>query len=175
MTNIVYAWALEFTDRPADGLEWRFWSGAGTLTINESDGTTSTYTGMNGAIGLVPPKEEAGEGVRLTAQLDAHDNEIRKQMVRDLGPLRVKIRWLVRNNSDATPTYKPFKTFQGRLSKPVLKGSLYSIDVESMISDINRGRTVYWSHDTQTARHSDDLGFEFLTSLAEGIQTKWPP
>lgn len=293
-------WAVDFLDSPADGLEFRYWSGSGDLTL-----AGVTYQGTNGVINVNPPTEKSGEAVRMTIEMDASDPAVRQQLRHDIGPLRVRARWLYHNsievpggtvtakpsgvNNDSFPligTYlfpddSPFaaipvggmitmqftalghvfigaqpslntdyfarryegnrlvvfrteglalgapsawtldenntsevalyatnsgdaafiffaystltefsitraastvtewrltgKEFIGRLSSPVLDGAVYTLDVESQISDIDRGRVINWSNDMQQGRHADDKGMEYLKDYAAGINSKWPP
>lgn len=172
--NLQMSWALEFLDNPADGLTFRFWAGAGDLTITEADSSTTVYSGMNGAVNIKPPRERSGDGVKLTAVLDATDINIRRQLQRDLGPLRIRCRWLWWDYG-AELWKTTGKEFHGRLSAPVLYGKSYSINIESLITDIDRGRVLNWSNDTQQSRHPNDKGFEFLKDYAQGIDLKWPP
>lgn len=172
--DLALSWALEFLDDPADGLSFRFWAGTGDLVITETDSSTTTYTGMNGAVAIKPPRERPGDGVKLTAEMDATDSEIRKQLQRDIGPLQIRVRWLWYDQPNGTWKLTG-KEFIGRLSAPVLRGKTYSVNVESLITDIDRGRVVNWSNDTRQATHPDDKGFEFLRDYAGGIDLKWPP
>ena len=170
MASLTWAWTLEFLDNPADGLIFRYWSGEGDLTID-----SVTFAGTNGVISIQPPREAAGEAARLTATMDATDPSIRAQLRRDLGPLRIKIQFLYRNEAAQSPAWAlSGKEFIGRLSAPVLAGATYIVDAESMITDIDRGRVRDWSDDAHKARNPGDRGMEFLEGYAEGIETKWP-
>ena len=169
-TRIAWGWTLEFLDRPADGLTFKFWSGAGALTIG-----TDAFEGTNGAIQVTPPRESAGEAVRLTAQMDASDPAVRLHLRRDLGPLQIKMQLLYRDNEASAPAWAlSGKQFIGRLSAPILTGSTYQIDVESLVTDLDRGRVEMWSDDAHRARHPGDLGMGYLKGYAEGVNTKWP-
>lgn len=180
-SRIRMGWALDWLDQPFTNADFKFWSGRNQLTITETDGSTTTYKPTmteNDAsvISIKAPDETPGEAVRLQAIMDASDPNIRVQLRRDFGPLRLRLRWLYYNADDATPQWKlTSKSFTGRLSSPTLEGAMYTVDVESMISDVDRGRAVIWSHDNQLASNPGDKGFEYIASLAEGISTKWPP
>lgn len=170
MTRIAWGWTLEFLDHPADGLQFKFWSGEGALTLGSDE-----FRGTNGAIGISPPRETAGEAVRLTATLDATNPAVRLHLRRDLGPLRVKLQYLYHDSEAASPAWTlSGKQFVGRLSAPVLAGAVYTVDVESLVTDMDRGRVRNWSDDMQRSRYPGDLGMGFLNSYAEGLNTKWP-
>lgn len=164
-------WIFDFIDKPADGLVFNFWSGSGDLTFT-IDGEDITYKGTNGLIKFVAPSEAANEAIKLSAELDATDPNIRIQLLRDLGPLKIRLRWTYQVNDTWILSSKQFI---GRLSAPRLIGSKYIIDIESLISDLDRGNIHVWSHDTQRARFATDRAFEYLKDYKNGIDTKWPP
>ncbi|MBF2755731.1 MAG: hypothetical protein ISN29_10820 [Gammaproteobacteria bacterium AqS3] len=199
LSNLRLGWTLEFEDDPIGNRPdistkpFRFWSGDGDLRIYEyelnADGDKvrkvddegneiyTEYKGTNGVLSLVAPREGINEATRLRAVMEVTDDAIREQLSYDVGPLLVNVSWIFHRSStseteDWTPTKK---SFRGRLSSPSLSGAQYTINVESIVADIDRGRVLNWSNDTQKARHPNDRGFEYLTELAEGIETKWPP
>ena len=168
-------WTLEFLDTPYRGASpFRFWSGEGDLTFSLNDDDEKTYKGTNGIITLAAPKEGSNEAIRLRAVMEVSNRAIREQLTYDVGPLLVDVHWIYNKRGNAT-WHDTNKSFRGRLSSPILTGAQYTINVESVISDIDRGRVVNWSDDIQQSRHTGDKGFEYLTALAEGIETRWPP
>ena len=180
--DIRLGWTLEFLDYPikdaSDQIKsetpFRFWSGDGDLTITLNDGIAKAYKGTNGIITLAAPRESSNEATRLRAVMEVSDRGIREQLTYDVGPLLVDVHWIYSKRGNTT-WYDTEKSFRGRLSSPILTGAQYTINVESVISDIDRGRVVNWSDDIQQSRHPGDKGFEYLTALAEGIETRWPP
>ena len=111
---------------------------------------------------------------RLTASFPVTDAQLRQELLQDPGPLTVVIRSVYSSDGGLTWSIVPTK-FVGRLSKPVIKGGLYTIEIETYGGDVDRGRPLKWSDEDQRARYPGDKGLEYMRQLASGIDTRWPP
>ena len=148
----------------------RFWSGDEDLIFD-----SKAYAGRN-FIALSGSENSIGApSRRMTASFAATTPELRAALLQDPGPLMVVIEWIVSNDYGQTWNRVPHK-FVGKLSKPVIKDGIYSIEIETYGGDIDRGRPLKWSHDDQQKRFPGDRGMEYTRRLAEGIRdATWPP
>ena len=175
MADLRFGWTFEFLQYdptvPVDRRPpTRYWSGSGDLTIGGN-----VHTGTGGLISIVAPDEAAGQPSRMTVAVAVDDADTRAILSRDFGPVEVLVRWIFFNASSVDPVWRETrKSFRGRLSAPVISRGEYRVDIESRISDIDRGRIVQWSHDAHIARHPGDRGMEYLKDYAAGVETKWP-
>ena len=100
---------------------------------------------------------------------------LRLAFMQDPGPLTVIIEWLVSLDQGLTWRKVPRK-FVGRLSKPLIKDGIYTIEIETYGGDVDRGRPLKWSNEDQQARHPGDKGLEYVRQLSDGLRDqRWPP
>ena len=92
----------------------------------------------------------------------------------DTGPVSVYLRDLYSLDYGATWIEAP-TALAGSLSQPKFDNGLYTVEIETLSGDADRGEPKFWSHETQKAEYPDDDGFEFTRSLSHGIDTRWPP
>ena len=150
--------------------DYRFWSGVGDLTFGGE-----TYAGAGDLIALGPSEASLGQSNRrITASISVAENTtLRAQLMEDPGPLTVTLQWIYSTDQIAWSLVS--RKFVGRLSRPVISGGVYQIELETYQGDVDRGRPLRWSHADQLARDATDKGFEFMESLAGGLRFRWPP
>ena len=158
------AWLATFT-----GTDYRFWSGDAELVF---DG--ETY--LRGHFFGISPAETTAEAPRkrLSVTFPVTDNVLREDLLQDPGPLTVAVNWIYSLDQGSTWFRLPRK-FVGRLSRPVIRNGLYTIEIETYGGDVDRGVPRKWSDDDQQSRHAGDVGLEYLRQLASGLETRWPP
>ena len=110
---------------------------------------------------------------RLTASFPVTDPELRAALLVDPGPLEIVIRSVFSNDRGQSWSVVPNKLV-GRLSRPVIKNGVYTIEIETHAGDVDRGRPLKWSDEDQRARYPGDRGLEYMRQLASGINTRWP-
>ena len=158
-------WSFEY----ADG-SFYAWTGGADLTI---DGRT--YLGIGAIARLTSMPVEAGEPEkRATITLSAIPPEQRQFWLREaVGPHDVIVRQLISRDGRSWQ-FIP-RMFRGQLSSPRLQGGAYSVDIVYRIININRGRSVFWSHESQRRLYPGDDGFEHAATIADGVDIDWPP
>jgi len=168
MTTVPLAhWLAEFPDSTP---VYRFWSGDGDLTLDGKD-----YQGRNFISLSTAETSLDAPNTRLTASFAVAEPGLRQALMQDPGALTVIIEWIASIDQGQSWRRVPRK-FVGRLSQPVIKDGIYTIEIETFGGDVDRGRPLKWSHEDQQQRHSGDRGLEYMRQLSEGISTaRWPP
>ncbi len=163
MANLMVANAAEFV-----GTSYRFWTGEGDVTLNSQVYQGRPFITLSAAETTLGAPDR-----RLTVSFPVTDRTLRQQLLQDPGPLTIKILSIYSTDRGQTWNIVP-SLFVGRLSKPVIRDGVYSIEIETYGGDVDRGRPLKWSDEDQRARSSGDRGFEDVRALASGIETRWP-
>ena len=157
------------------GPDWtrRLWTGPIPVTIagkrfEAAGGPDGTLIGIEpGESALGPP------GRRARGYIFVAPESFRRVISQDLGPAAATINWVV--SKDKGQTWELLaELFTGRLSDGSidLQTGIWSFDLETWHGDADRVATRRWSYDEQY-RRSGDLGFEYLSQLASGIDIDW--
>ena len=159
------AWTCEFV-----GKDFRIWSGESELELNRK-----TYLPGN-MISIAHATNETGApSRRASASFAVADPSVRAALLQDEGPTLVEVQFLHSTDRGITWTIVGGR-YLGRLSSPLLRDGVYSVEIETYKGDIDRGRPAKWSHERQVKRGSGgDLAFQMSAKLASGIETRWPP
>lgn len=109
----------------------------------------------------------------LKVSLAIRDPTLRIGFLNSVGPVQVEVIFLTRPMPKTS--YKEISRVKGNLTDGKLEGNVYSFIVAPPNFDLERGRVLYWDHDSQQQRLAGDRGFEMMSSLAEGLAGKrWP-
>ena len=173
MTDHLFsAWTVQFHDAP-DGLqlpETHFWSG-----IDDLDFEQVTWLGRGDILEIEPVDQELGQvGRRLRITMAVDRPFSRQQLLTDHGPIEITLGWILSPDGGVTWARVPLR-FTGRLSKPVLRGDVYQVILETALGDLTRPWTEVWSASRQRQRFPGDSGFDRLKELSEGIAARFPP
>lgn len=140
--------------------------------------TTFTYGGESYApggnlISIEGMGAQASGAPRLRISLAIRDPSLRSGFLNSVGPVEVEVIFLTRPRPKTA--YKEISKVKGHLTDGKLEGNVYSFIVAPPNFDLQRGRALYWDHDSQQQRAAGDRGFEMMASLAEGLSGKrWP-
>ena len=160
-------WLAEF---PTSTPIYRFWSGDEDLTLAGKTYQGRNFISLSGAEASLDAPNR-----RMTASFAVVTPELRQALMQDPGPLTVVIEWIHSTDHGQTWMRVPRK-FVGRLSRPVIKDGVYTIEIETYGGDVDRGRPLKWWHEDQQARHPGDFGLSYMRQLSEGIaDARWPP
>lgn len=166
------AWLLDFVDLPS-GVRLdvtSFWSGTGDIFFNGR-----MYHGTNGIISVSNYGIELGEpNNRFTASIQLSTSEVTRQFLIDNGPYHIEIDWIYSEDNGATWQRLERKLI-GQLSRPLIKNQIYTIEIETIHGDVDRGEVKYWSDEDQKREYPGDRGLEYMRAISEGIDIKWPP
>ena len=159
------AWTCEFV-----GQDFRIWSGSEPLTLGAKTYAPGHMIGIQHAV-----SETGAPSRRATASFAVADPSVRAALLQDEGPALVEVQFLHSADRGITWTIAGARAM-GRLSSPVLRDGIYSVEIETYKGDVDRGRPAKWSHERQVKRGAGgDLAFEMAAQLAIGIETRWPP
>ena len=168
MASLIH-WLLEFESGE------RYWSGEGDLSFG---GVTwqGTSRGKGSIISIGPAENALGPiDNRLTASMDATNPTVRAAMLTDPGPINITLQWIYAVDGGSTWT-RIDRKFSGRLSRPIIKDGLYTVEIETHLGDVDRGQPVAWSHEDQMSRYAGDTGMKMMRQISEaGVDIKWPP
>ena len=166
------AWLLDFVDLPAGVYApvTSFWSGTGTLVFGGK-----TYRGTNGIIKVSNYSVELGEpNNRFQATLQLSEPAVARQFLIDNGPYNIEVDWIYSEDNGANWKRLERKLI-GQLSRPLIKSQVYTIEIETIHGDVDRGEVLYWSDEDQKMSYPGDRGMEYMRAISEGIDIKWPP
>ena len=158
------AWTLRF---PASGDA--YWSGAGAEVIDDV-----AHKAVGHIVSIESAEAAVGDPARLALGIDATDPTLMAALMQDSGPVEVHVGWVWSADSGATWNVLA-QAVRGFLSSPAYADGLYRMVVEERPADIDRGRTGWWSDESQQRRHPGDTGFSRLAALARGLPGSWPP
>lgn len=170
------AWLLHFSGLqgvPAgDPTEYRFWSGGdGALNFEGAS------WGVLGRVVTISPLEVDVDNLqeeRVSLSISVTDAAERAQMLVDRGPYSGEI-GLVASADDRTWARVPFR-FAGRVSAPRWRAGVMSVVIESYTATVDKGRPIYWTHESHSARNPGDTFFEHAAEIARGLDDlDWPP
>ena len=147
----------------------RFWSGESDLTIGGETYQGRSFISLSTAEASIDAPRR-----RMTASFPAVDPALRAEFGQDPGPLVVEIRWIYSLDNGQTWLFVPRK-FIGRLSSPIIREGVYTIEIETFGGDVDRGRPLRWSDEDQRRRFPGDRGMEYMRELEEGVVNRWPP
>ena len=97
----------------------------------------------------------------------------RRLLQEDYGPIPITVGW-VRSRDGGRSWTRLSRSFSGRLSNPTLLDGLYTVEIETVLGDADRGTPQRWSYEAMVNRHNDKF-FEAVSSYASGVDLKWPP
>ena len=163
-------WALE-ASYPEDGEDILVWTGVGTLTKGGKN-----YVGI-GPQFLTISETEASyqtQDGRVQVSFGTIDTDLITKFLKDPGAVSVKLNIVVSTDGGTTWTFLP-RSVRGWLSSPSIKAGIYTFEIATDASDIDRGRPLMWSNENQQRRHPGDLGFSHLQALGSGVEIRWPP
>lgn len=151
----------------------RYWTGQGDVTIG-----SDTYIGTSlddvSLMRISAVEQQAGDpDRRASIELVLTDEQLRNELSRRIGAPTVTIH-TVSQQTDGSWTILP-GSFVGRWSSSEIVGSIYRAEVETWLGDVDRGLPVVVSDETQRLAHSGDRGLEYVRSLADGFEARWPP
>lgn len=162
------AHAVEIATDPVTAL----WSGEGDLAIG---GTT--YRGRGELLSIGGASEESGRpDSSLRCAVSLVDDALRSRFLADIGNPVAIVRWLGRDDSGAWRVLPGL--FRGRVSARTITSRTMSMEIVTLLGEPDRGIPLMWSHESQTARHPGDLGFEWLRSTHREQRRRrlaWPP
>ena len=160
-------WLAEF---PTSDPVHRFWSGDDDLTLDGKTYEGRNFISLSGAEASVDAPRN-----RMTASFAVVTPALRQALMQDPGPLTVVIEWIYSNDQGQTWRKAPRK-FVGRLSRPVIRDGVYTIEIETFGGDIDRSSPLKWSHEDQMARSPGDRGLEYMAEISELMGDRaWPP
>ena len=179
MPTPMVAWAMQIAGIGDMATPYLLWSGEGELSWDGETWTGTTFETPEGDKGaLVAVSEVTNEaGVpsrRAQISVAVPPAAVREMLEYDVGPVSVSIHGLYSDDGGVTWKATPFQLF-GHLSRPQFAGGVYTVEIETWSGDADRGQPKMWSDETQTAEHPGDKGFEFMRSLSEGVDARWPP
>ena len=166
-------WTLKIEDLGSPPETGYWWSGEGTITVG-----SQAYQGatVNGQAFLDVSGVEQTQGLpsrRATIRLAVVPETTRRLLQQDYGPIPITVGWVRSRDGGRTWTRLP-RSFSGRLSNPRLLDGLYTVEIETVLGDADRGIPQRWSYEAFESRHNDKF-FEAVSSYATGIDLKWPP
>lgn len=171
-------WLMTFPDHNP---VYRFWSGEGDLSLDGHTWAGRSWVSLSAAENALdgPDKRMTVSLAVSTTSDEPAEREamrhLRTILMQDPGPLEVVIEWIFSRDHGQTWQRLP-ATFAGRLSNPVIRDGVYSIEIETWAGDVDRGRPLKWSDEDQRARAPGDRGLEYMRQLSEGIvDARWPP
>ena len=160
-----YAISLEYPDDTA----FHIWTGFDDLTLGGI-----SYTAVGPDVIEVGAAQAAATGQgRMAVTLSAVQPEHRVKFLQDPGLVMVTVRLLYSADGGATWIAMP-RFHRGELSRPQLQGGKYSIEISPYRDTLDRGYEQNWSDANQQKDYPDDLGFQHLKSLTDGIDLRWP-
>ena len=161
---------LESLGDPPQTVYW--WSGEGSIVVE-----SQTYQGatVNGQAFLDVSAIDQNEGPpikRATARMAVVPEMTRRLLQQDYGPIPITIGWIRSRDGGRNWTRLP-RSFKGRLSNPQLSNGLYSVEIETVLGDADRGTPLRWSYEAHLNRHNDKF-FEAVSTYATGVDVRWP-
>lgn len=163
--TIAIGWLAEF-----DGFDINLWSGDSVLNFDNKVYQPGHFISLDHAGSEIGTPTQ-----RLRASFPVTDPGVRAKLLEDEGPVLVRGRFIFSNDNGLNWTVGG-NPFVGRLSNPRLSAGSYSVEIETYGGDVDRGRTVKWSHERQVKRGSGgDLAFEMAGQLESGLSIRWPP
>ena len=167
-------WGVLFDDPNAPRDQRRFWTGERNIIVG---GELFRPTMVDGrSLMTVSEVEHRSNNPNRRARIAVavSGENIRRALSVDIGPIPITIYWLA--SLDGGHAWEQVgHVFQGRLSDPVITDGVYSAEVETWLGDIFRGEKRQWSDETQRQKYPGDKGLEFIRSLADGFERRWPP
>lgn len=181
---------FEVANQPSTPLETRYWTGQGELDFDAGSGTQTwhgTTFNENSLVSLSPLQSTTGsipqrvQGRIIIGELA--DLQRHAALERDLGPLPVDIHLIFKNTAG---TWTRLRTFEGRTGESGLINGDWNFTVEQRDHDRDRKEERVVSHETLYARKFEygsgntkrtvrnARGLEFLQSLVNNKQIKWP-
>ena len=119
------------------------WTGDHAIEI---DGVE--YIGIGGIVSISGATAEAGvPQTQLKITLSGIDTTQRGLWLHDIGSKKATVEQIV--SCDGVSWQKIPRAFRGRLSAPKLQGGEFSINVVKRVADVDRGRPLFWSNETQ--------------------------
>ena len=148
----------------------RIWTGQGRLNFNGQN-----HEGAGRLLHVSNIQLETRPSKRVTITLSAIPKAIRAQFLQDVGALKTTIRLIFSKTQGKTWQAAPL-SFSGRLSTPNMSDGKLTVEIETLLGDVDHGITLFWSHEDQQSRDPDDLGMEYMRQLSrQGVETGWPP
>ena len=174
MSRIV-AWTLYLADSDPDPdttTPRRWWSGEGDLVLEGH--TWRGASGPAGALMEIGPVEtrQGLPGRRTTFRLAVVPASVQRLLQVDLGGVELQIGFLGEIGGVLTriPRYA-----EGRLSEHVIRDGELTGTIETWLGDVDRGRPLEWSHETQQARSPGDESASQAAVGAVDRAIRWPP
>jgi len=145
------------------------WTGEDDIVLNGN-----TYMGMYGLMQVGQlDLTEGQQDDRLAISLAVETSELLAELLNDPGPALVKVEWYI-SKDEGKSLIKIPREFHGKLSNPYIEDRIYTVELETIKGDVDRGRISMWSHEGQQALYPGDTCFSRCESYAQGIETRWP-
>lgn len=163
-----FLFQLDFASGPA-----RFWTGLGDLVWNGL-----TFSGLGELLKLSSIEETAGvESKGVTLTLSGLPVGSIATIEHEAWQNRTARIWLATFESDgATLAAEPVLLFRGRmdtLAHEEGSTATYLLTMESRLVDLERPRIRRYTNADQQQMYPGDRGFEFVESVAAGVDVTW--
>lgn len=168
-TNAITFWLGELTQ--TDGTVERFTSLDQDITF---EGQTWMGAGKIVELSALDKTTTSATNIRLQISLRATNPTTRKMLADNSDPVPIKIRWGY-TEIGSSDIMVLGSSFLGRVSNPRFEGNFWVADLETYSGDVDYGVQRFWSDETQQTKYPGDKGFEYLRSLANGVEIAWPP
>lgn len=147
----------------------RLWTGEDNLIYNGNTFIPGKLMDIGETqIAISPPQSYPYFAMALT-----QDGDRMRFFNNDPGPLitTIEFLWRIREGLNWQSAFK----IEGRLSDAVFtpSDSLFTVNIEPILYDVNHGVTEGWNNASQRRRNSDDAGMEYVNKLNQNI--RWPP
>lgn len=143
------------------------WSGVGSISWN---GQTWMGVGKFGSVGPMQETEDVA-ATNLTLTLSGIPSDLLGYALTEVRQGKLARVWLGAVDDNFNVIVDPYESFSGRIDVAAIdegaESSVISITVESVLVDMQRDRSVFYTDQAQQAEFPLDKGFEYVPQLQE--------
>lgn len=143
----------------------RIWTGPGEITV---DG--QTYVSGEGVVDIGGVESSQHIDTRASFSFPVVDGALRGTMLAGTPAVAARI-WLILSEDYAT--FHRLLQIEGIISKVTVENLQATAQIETPEGDVERGRRVNISHETQTTEFPGDNGLIDAAELEKGLPIRW--